>query len=163
MMNEYEMETQEMARMYHADKSLREVGKHFGLSGQGIAYRLRRAGVETRPRGKRDWSQDLETLAMYKLYSAGKTLKEVGRLFEMSDSGVGHRFHAAGFKVRARGSRPAVHTVDMAFKLSPALFDKLCQLSEAHTGGNRSELMRILIDGAVEAKTWDIRKGEEQA
>jgi len=152
-MNEYDRETQEMVRMYRTHQGLREIGDHFGKSHQAIAYRLHQAGVELRRRGGgRDWSKDPETLAMKELYDGDKTLSEVGAVFGKTGATVAHRFRMAGFERRPRGGHkpPAEYTVGMAFKLPPALFEKLCRLSEAHTRGNRSKFMRGLLEAVVE-------------
>jgi len=104
-LSEHQAQTRAMAAMYDEGATLREVGRAFGLTEDGVSKRFRRAGVPRRRGGRREITpQSVE--AVRRLYVDEKlTLAEVSEELGISVGAVRQRLKLAGVVSRDRRRR----------------------------------------------------------
>ena len=83
----------EIFSLYREGKSAEQIGKQFGIDGDGIIRRLRKAGMSIRPASSHKKPFPAEAQEMY--YS-GASFAEIGRKFNMSHINAKRRLRQMG-------------------------------------------------------------------
>lgn len=97
------------AQLYRSGLSYKAIEPHLGLSAQTIRLTLKAAGVPSRPGGPAYAKlSDEQVAAIDALYTSGKSLTEIGKLFGVSHTAIWYRLNVLGIERRA--SRDACRT-----------------------------------------------------
>ena len=104
--------TEELRRLYFEERlSLSQTAARVGMTSQGVAGRLHKAGFMLRE-GNRAKAPTVELARLY--FEEGLTLTEVAERVGMTEPSVGERLRRYGYKMRPGSRQPRTSTSELA-------------------------------------------------
>ena len=143
--------TEELRRLYFEERlSLSQTAARVGMTSQGVAGRLHKAGFVLRE-GNRAKAPTVELARLY--FEEGLTLTQVAERVGMTEPSVGERLRRSGYKMRLGGHETNVSTGELA----RLYFDEGVSLAEV---GARVGLAGTSVASRLRSAGYRLRGGK---
>lgn len=106
-----EITTAAIVRLYRNGQSLNDIANSVGLTAGAILYRLKRAGIARRPKGRHGLpptnTLNLPLAKVIAMYEAGQSAYQIARTLSCAAKTICDRLHRAGVVARTRRDYPS--------------------------------------------------------